>query len=148
MPVYPCLGEGSPTKIDYRKRSWYPYSNLSTGGPSNKNVRGYVIQRRYMISKHEAAVDQLVRIRDSCCTGWDLKWLADISSCYMAINLGSRPTSSGHESPPKMICTKESPTKKATRVAGDSTVSCSLQTPIDPIMVVVGNHFTFLQIVV
>ena len=26
------LGEGSPTKIDYRK-SWYPYSNLSTGGP-------------------------------------------------------------------------------------------------------------------
>ena len=25
--------EGSPTKIDYRKKSWYPYSNLSTGGP-------------------------------------------------------------------------------------------------------------------
>ena len=24
---------GSPTKIDYRKR-WYPYSNHSTGGPS------------------------------------------------------------------------------------------------------------------
>ena len=27
------LGEGSPTKIDYKKKS-YPYSNLSTGGPS------------------------------------------------------------------------------------------------------------------
>ena len=23
-----------PTEIDYRKKSWYPYSNLSTGGPS------------------------------------------------------------------------------------------------------------------
>ena len=32
MPFYPCLGEGSPTKIDYRK-TVYPYSNLSTGGP-------------------------------------------------------------------------------------------------------------------
>ena len=34
-PVVPFLTpwEGSPTKIDYRK-SWYPYSNLSTGGPS------------------------------------------------------------------------------------------------------------------
>ena len=36
-PVVPTLavsflGEGSPTKIDCRK-SWYPYSNLSTGGP-------------------------------------------------------------------------------------------------------------------
>ena len=29
MPFYPFLGEGSPTKIDYRK-SWYPYANLST----------------------------------------------------------------------------------------------------------------------
>ena len=27
------LGEGSPTKIDYRKKG-YPYSKLSTGGPS------------------------------------------------------------------------------------------------------------------
>ena len=27
-------GEGSPTKIHYREKSWYPYSNLSTGGPS------------------------------------------------------------------------------------------------------------------
>ena len=26
--------EGSPTKIDYRKRSWHPYFNLSTEGPS------------------------------------------------------------------------------------------------------------------
>ena len=33
VPVYPFLGEGSPTKIDHRKRG-YPYSNLSTGGPS------------------------------------------------------------------------------------------------------------------
>ena len=31
VPFDPFLGEGSPTKIDYRK-SWYPYSNLSTGG--------------------------------------------------------------------------------------------------------------------
>ena len=29
----PFLGEGSPSKIDYRK-SWHPSSNLSTGGPS------------------------------------------------------------------------------------------------------------------
>ena len=28
----PCFGEDSPTKVDYRKSS-YPYSNLSTGGP-------------------------------------------------------------------------------------------------------------------
>ena len=33
VPFYPCLGEGSPTKIDYGKKE-YPYSNLSTGGPS------------------------------------------------------------------------------------------------------------------
>ena len=37
-PVVPFLtpffGEGSPTKIDYRrKKGKYPYSNLSTGGP-------------------------------------------------------------------------------------------------------------------
>ena len=32
---HPFLGwEGSPTKIDYRKKR-YPYSNLSTGGPSS-----------------------------------------------------------------------------------------------------------------
>ena len=33
VPFYTSLGEGSPTNIDHRK-SWYPYSNLSTGGPS------------------------------------------------------------------------------------------------------------------
>ena len=33
MPFYPFLGEGSPTRIDYRKKG-RPYSNLSTGGPS------------------------------------------------------------------------------------------------------------------
>ena len=35
VPFYPfvLLGEGSPTKIDYSKKG-YPYSNLSTGGPS------------------------------------------------------------------------------------------------------------------
>ena len=32
------LGESSPAKIDYRK-SWYPYSNLSTGGPRNHEGR-------------------------------------------------------------------------------------------------------------
>ena len=32
VPFYPFWGEGSPTKIDYRKK-WDPYSNLSTGGP-------------------------------------------------------------------------------------------------------------------
>ena len=31
--VTPFLGEGSPTKIDCRKKG-YPYSNLSTAGPS------------------------------------------------------------------------------------------------------------------
>ena len=30
---HPVLGEGSPTKIDYRKKQGYPYSILSTGGP-------------------------------------------------------------------------------------------------------------------
>ena len=32
MCPFPLFWEGSPTKIDYRKR--VPYSNLSTGGPS------------------------------------------------------------------------------------------------------------------
>ena len=32
VPFYPFLGEGSPSKIGYR-RSWYPYSNVSAGGP-------------------------------------------------------------------------------------------------------------------
>ena len=27
--LYPFWGEGSPTKIDYKKKSWYPYSKLS-----------------------------------------------------------------------------------------------------------------------
>ena len=33
VPFYPFLGEGSPTKIDYRQKIGYPYSNLSAGGP-------------------------------------------------------------------------------------------------------------------
>ena len=32
----PFLGEASPTKIDHREKK-YPYSNLSTGGPSSVN---------------------------------------------------------------------------------------------------------------
>ena len=32
VPFYPVLGEGSPTKIDYRNKGT-PYSNLFTGGP-------------------------------------------------------------------------------------------------------------------
>ena len=33
MPFYQLfLGEGSPTKIDTTEKSWYPNSNLSTGG--------------------------------------------------------------------------------------------------------------------
>ena len=33
LPTF--LGEGSPTKIDWTtEKGWYPYSNLSTGGPS------------------------------------------------------------------------------------------------------------------
>ena len=44
---HPFLGwEGSPVplraKIDYRKKSWYPYSELSTGGPT---LRG-----RYLVT--------------------------------------------------------------------------------------------------
>ena len=35
VPFYPFWGEGSPTKTDYREKIWYPYSNLSTGGPSH-----------------------------------------------------------------------------------------------------------------
>ena len=35
VAFYPFLGEGSPTQIDYRrKKSWYPYCNLSTEEPS------------------------------------------------------------------------------------------------------------------
>ena len=35
VPFYPFVGEGSPTKIDHRKsKNKYPYSNLSTRGPS------------------------------------------------------------------------------------------------------------------
>ena len=35
VPFYPFFGAGSPAKIDYRKKKWYPYSNLSlSGGPS------------------------------------------------------------------------------------------------------------------
>ena len=33
MPFYPFWGEGSPTKIDYRKKRVPTCSNLSTGGP-------------------------------------------------------------------------------------------------------------------
>ena len=33
VPFYLFLGEGSPTKVDYRKER-HPYSNLSTGGPT------------------------------------------------------------------------------------------------------------------
>ena len=33
VPFYPFFGEGSPTKIDYYRKTVYPYSNLSTGGP-------------------------------------------------------------------------------------------------------------------
>ena len=32
--LLPFVGEGSPTKIDVLKKTWYPYANLSTGGPS------------------------------------------------------------------------------------------------------------------
>ena len=33
---HPLLGEGSPTKTDYRKKG-YPFSNLCTGGPRGLN---------------------------------------------------------------------------------------------------------------
>ena len=51
MPLLPFLGEGSPTKIDYRKKEedkskghldWYPYSKLSTGGHGEQD-RGIAI---------------------------------------------------------------------------------------------------------
>ena len=38
MPFYPFLGEGS-LKIDCRKKSRYPYSILSTGGPPLKKKK-------------------------------------------------------------------------------------------------------------
>ena len=32
--LLPFFGEGTPTKIDYKKiKSWYPYSSLSSGAP-------------------------------------------------------------------------------------------------------------------
>ena len=35
VPLYPFFGEGSLTKIDYPEKGYpYPFSNLSTGGPS------------------------------------------------------------------------------------------------------------------
>ncbi len=39
MPFYPFVGEGAPTKIDYRKKVGYPYSKLSTGKGS-KSILG------------------------------------------------------------------------------------------------------------
>ena len=42
MPFYKLfLGEGSPTKLDYREKIGYHYSNLFTGGPRqtiDKNI--------------------------------------------------------------------------------------------------------------
>ena len=44
VPFYPFFGEGSPTTIVYRKNG-YPYSNLSTGGPSCFSFRISVNRR-------------------------------------------------------------------------------------------------------
>ena len=41
VPLYFFWWEGSLTKIDYRK-SWYPYSILSTGGPKISSETGSV----------------------------------------------------------------------------------------------------------
>ena len=40
VPFYPFLGDNSPTKIDKTEKRWYPYSNLSTGGPRNTYCGG------------------------------------------------------------------------------------------------------------
>ena len=39
VPFYPFLGEGSPTKIDYRRNIGYLYSNLSTRGRDLVGIR-------------------------------------------------------------------------------------------------------------
>ena len=46
------LEEGSPTKVDYRKKE-YPYSNLSTGGPrlGKQEVLGLSERRDLLASK-------------------------------------------------------------------------------------------------
>ena len=43
--LLPFWGEGSPTKIDYRKKG-HPFSNLSTGGPSFAIRKGHWLQVR------------------------------------------------------------------------------------------------------
>ena len=39
VPFHPFSGEGSPTQIDYTEKGWYPYSNLSTGGPGRESTQ-------------------------------------------------------------------------------------------------------------
>ena len=40
VPFYPFLGEGSPTKLDYRTKVGTLNPNLSTGGPSKcRNIQ-------------------------------------------------------------------------------------------------------------
>ena len=61
MPCRPSLGEGSPTKIDYRgkqrrKKAEYMYSNLSTGKPSINSGDIPNSMRCALCSHHPAAL--------------------------------------------------------------------------------------------
>ena len=59
---HPFLGEGSPTKIDHRKRR-YPYSNLCTGGPR------YIMASTDSLSKEadrEAREDDVFHLLKIC----------------------------------------------------------------------------------
>ena len=51
----PFLGEGSPTKTDHRQ-GWYPYSNLSTGGPRLLQVFGALGLHGWLIVCHLVVV--------------------------------------------------------------------------------------------
>ena len=50
VPSCPFLGEGSPTKLDEKKESWYPYSNL-------KLLEDLVIPPFHFFGQQEASPD-------------------------------------------------------------------------------------------
>ena len=68
VPFYPFWGECSPTKVDYRKKIGYPYSTLSTGGPS----RGRCSAR---VRKRSASL-VLLKVAAPCSAG--MLWMDEI----------------------------------------------------------------------
>ena len=58
---HPFLGEGSPTKLDYRKRIGYPYSNLSAGGPRFSAARLLALESNFSGSIVLQAIESVSR---------------------------------------------------------------------------------------